>query len=164
MLRFDLNALWTVINILIIYFLVQRFLFKPVNNILAARKAEIDKQFADAEQTREEAAQIKRSYEAELAQAAEEKSVLLGDARNKAGREYERIVSDAREQAEKILENAQAAAQQEQEKRLRQAQEQIADLVVSATAKLVASKTNAEEDRELYNRFLNKASGKSCEG
>ena len=35
-------------------------------------------------------------------------------------------------------------------------QEQIAGLVVEATAKLAAAKQNADSDRELYNQFIAK--------
>ena len=44
----------------------------------------------------------------------------------------------------------------EEQKRIQQAQEQIAGLVVEATAKLVAAKQNADSDRELYNQFIAK--------
>ena len=38
--------------------------------------------------------------------------------------------------------------------------EQIAGLVVEATAKLVAAKQNADSDRELYNQFIAKTGEK----
>ena len=40
MLRLDWNLLFTVINLLILYFLMKRFLFKPVNEILEKRQQE----------------------------------------------------------------------------------------------------------------------------
>ena len=48
----------------------------------------------------------------------------------------------------------------EEQKRIEQAQEQIAGLVVEATAKLVAAKQNADSDRELYNQFIAKTGEK----
>ena len=35
MLRLDINLLFTIINLLIWYLLIKKFLFKPVNNIIA---------------------------------------------------------------------------------------------------------------------------------
>lgn len=157
MLRFDLNLVYTIINILILYAIVRRFLFKPVHKILEARQAEIEKQYADARKTGEEAQELKAKYEAAMTGIEEEKAGVMSEARDKAGAEYERIVAEARNQADKIVKDAQTAADREQEKRVQQAQEQIADLVVAATAKIVASKSSAEEDRELYNQFLAKA-------
>ena len=59
-------------------------------------------------------------------------------------------------EAKKIMDNASKNATLEEQKRIEQAQEQIAGLVVEATAKLVAAKQNADSDRELYNQFIAK--------
>ena len=48
MLRLDWNILFNIINILILYFLLKRFLFKPVNGILEKRQQEADSIFAQA--------------------------------------------------------------------------------------------------------------------
>lgn len=55
--------------------------------------------------------------------------------------------------------DAHVQVKRDQDKQVQEAQEHIADLVVAATAKLVAAKSNADEDRELYNQFINKAGG-----
>lgn len=71
------------------------------------------------------------------------------------------MLDEARAQADRIVEDARKTADMEQEKRMQQAQEQIADLVVAATAKVVASRQNAEADRELYNQFIAKTGEKA---
>ena len=162
MLRLDLNLLWTIVNLLIIYGLVRVFLFKPVKKILEARQAEIDSQYADAQAAQETAEKLKSQYEESLSDASKEKMQIISDAREKAGGEYDKIVSDAKAQAQRIVEDARKAAEKEQQQRMQQAQEQIADLVVVATAKLMASKGNAEADRELYNQFIAKT-GENCD-
>ena len=73
---------------------------------------------------------------------------------------YDRIVADAQTEAKKIMDNASKNATLEEQKRIEQAQEQIAGLVVEATAKLVAAKQNADSDRELYNQFIAKTGEK----
>lgn len=162
MLRLDINIVFTILNLLILYVLVKKFLFKPVHKILDARQAEIDKQYADAQDARNSADEMKKQYENSLSGIAEEKTSILNEARDKASEEYEKIIEEARAQADKIVDDAQKNADAEQQKRMRQAQEQIADLVVAATAKIVASRQNEEADRELYNQFLAKT-GEKCE-
>ena len=44
MLRLDINIVWTILNLLIIFAIVKIFLIKPIHKILDARQAEIDKQ------------------------------------------------------------------------------------------------------------------------
>ncbi len=159
MLRIDLNLLWTVINVLIIFVIVKKFLLKPVNKILAARQEEIDRQYATAKEAEENAKQLKEQAAASKLNSEEQKAEMLKEARAKAGEEYQRIVADARSEADKILSDAKILADREQEKRMQQTQNQIAELVVAAAAKLVASKTSEEEDKELYNQFITKTGG-----
>ena len=141
MLRLDINIVWTILNLLIIFAIVKIFLIKPIHKILDARQAEIDKQYADAK-------------------AAQDSANELNEARGKASNEYDRIVADAQTEAKKIMDNASKNATLEEQKRIEQAQEQIAGLVVEATAKLVAAKQNADSDRELYNQFIAKTGEK----
>lgn len=161
MLKLDINLLFTIINILILYFIVRKFLFKPVQKILDARQAEIDGQYADAEETQTAAEELKKQYETSMNNIAEEKESILSEAREKAGREYEKILDEARAQADKIVEDAKKDADAEQLRRRQQAQEEIADLVMAATAKIVASKQSEEADRELYNQFIAKTGEKA---
>ena len=162
MLRLDSNILWTIINLLILYVIARKFLFGPVRKVLAARQAEIDKQFADARTAQEDAQKLKEQYQESLDGAEKERLDILNQARDRAGEEYERILSEAKSTADKLVAVAQKSADREQEKRIQQAQEQIADLVVAATAKLMASRQGAEADRELYNQFIAKT-GERCD-
>ena len=151
MLRLDINIVWTILNLLIIFAIVKIFLIKPIHKILDARQAEIDKQYAN---------ELKGQYEASLSGVQAEKESILNEARGKASNEYDRIVADAQTEAKKIMDNASKNATLEEQKRIEQAQEQIAGLVVEATAKLVAAKQNADSDRELYNQFIAKTGEK----
>lgn len=159
MLRLDWNLLWTVINILIIFCIVKKFLLKPVNQILADRQAEIDKQYAEADNAKESAREMEAQAKTALKNVEEAKNRILKEASSKAGEEYERIVTDAKAEAGKLLEDAKVLAERERQERIRKEQEQIADLVVAATAKLVASRSSEEENREIYNQFIARTGG-----
>ena len=102
------------------------------------------------------AAALKVQYEQALSGAQEEKAAVISDARVKAGAEYDRIVTDAKTAADKLMDDARKEAVKEQEKTIKQAKDQIEELVVAATAKVVASGQGEAADRELYNQFLTK--------
>ncbi|MCR4896145.1 MAG: ATP synthase F0 subunit B [Lachnospiraceae bacterium] len=157
MLRFDINLLFTVINVLILFFVVWRFLLKPINKILDQRKAEVEKQYADADEAKELAERAKESYEKGLADMGQERSRLMSESQAKASREYENIIATARSEAETILSNARINGEEEKRRRIKQASEEIAVLVTEGTAKLVASKDSAENDKELLDEFLRRA-------
>ena len=58
MLKLDINLLWTVVNVLIMYALLRKFLFKPVQDVLDKRQKMVDDELANAQdaKTRAEAA------------------------------------------------------------------------------------------------------------
>ena len=88
MLKLDINLVFTVINLLIIYFILSKFLFKPVKNILAKRQEEIDKQYAEAEEAKTQAGALRQQYEACVKGIDEEKAAAVSKAREKADEEY----------------------------------------------------------------------------
>ena len=52
MLRIDSNLIWIIVNLLIFYFLIRKFLFKPVLNIIEKRKQMVAEQFEKADTVR----------------------------------------------------------------------------------------------------------------
>ena len=79
-----------------------------------------------------------------MTEISRKKADMLGEARQKAGEEYYRLIKQAKEQAEQIVTDARARSKWEQDKQMEEAKRQIADLVMAATAKLVADKTGEE--------------------
>ena len=56
MLTLNLNLLYTVVNVLVLYVLLRKFLYKPVADIIAQRQKKVDDDLHAAEVSRKEAA------------------------------------------------------------------------------------------------------------
>ncbi|MCQ2526391.1 MAG: F0F1 ATP synthase subunit B [Lachnospiraceae bacterium] len=156
MLKFDINLLFTVINLFLLFFVIWRFLFKPVKKIIAKRREEIEKQYADAEAAKSEADAIKAEYEENMKQVADEKASILKESRTQAGKEYEKILADAKDEANEILAGARRDAEADKRNSLKQAKEEIADIVAEAAAKIASTKEDPELDRKLFDDFISK--------
>ena len=63
------------INLLLLFLLLKHFLFKPVQNILNARQAEIDKSYADAETAQTRAEELRDEYEKRISDAKAEAQI-----------------------------------------------------------------------------------------
>ena len=157
MLKLDINLLFTVINILILYFVVRKFLIKPIRDILEKRRQEVEEEYRAAEESQQKIDELKAQYEQALAGVEDEKSAILKATHEQASRDYDKLITDAKEQAESILSNARINGEEEKQRRVKQAQEEITEIVAQATAKLVVANDSAENDRELYEQFLKKA-------
>ena len=62
MLNFDINILWSLINLIILFVLMRLFLFKPIKKVLAKRKEMIDSQFKEAEEKEKSAEELYDNY------------------------------------------------------------------------------------------------------
>ena len=63
-----------IINFLVLVWILQRFLYKPVTSAIAERKAGIEKTLADAQAVQAEAESLKRQYENRMANWEHEKA------------------------------------------------------------------------------------------
>lgn len=154
MLRLDINLVFTIINLLVLYFLMRKFLFKPVNGIIAKREEAIQKQFAEAEEAKAQAAKLKDDYEVSLKNAKEEASQIVAAAKEKGKAEYDRILKTADEDAAKRLQKAEETIAEEKAKSLRSMEKEIETLVMAAATKVVGEAVTAENSQNLYNDFI----------
>ena len=102
MLRFDFNVIFTIINLLVLYFLMKKFLFDKVNNIIQQRQQMVDEEYAAAQAAREQAQADQAKYSAALAQADQEVDGILKEGREKARVEYNRVLANAQAEAQKV--------------------------------------------------------------
>ena len=102
MLRIDLNLVWTIINVIILYLLLKKFLIKPVTAIMDKREQMVKQGLESARAQESQAKELKVKYEEALASAKEESLQLVEKARGNAQVEYDRILGEADEQAKKI--------------------------------------------------------------
>lgn len=154
MLRLDINLLWTVINLLIWFFLIKKFLFKPINGVIQKREEAISSRYAQAEKLQAEAKEEKDRCVAYQAQMEQEKEQAVLEAQEKARAEYDRILADAKEQADQIVETSKKEANLQKERIVGKAEQEIRSLILDAA---VTSMRSSDSDGALYDNFLTKA-------
>ena len=72
MIEININLVFTIINLIVLYLLMKKFLFGPILNVMEQRKNMIDQQFASAKDTEEQAYELKGKYEDALKSAKDE--------------------------------------------------------------------------------------------
>ena len=94
---------WTFIaqicNLFIQMYLIKRFLFKPINNILEKRKAMADAEIQNAVQAKEEAHAMKAEYEQNMQDAKNKANEILVSAQKTAAIQSEEMLKEATAQA-----------------------------------------------------------------
>ena len=103
MLSFDLvNFIFMIINVLILFLIVKKFLFGRVDEIIKKREEEIADSYKAADKATEEALASRKEYEDKVRSVEKDKAEIISDASKKAETESSRIIGKANEEADKI--------------------------------------------------------------
>ncbi|MCE5972058.1 ATP synthase F0 subunit B [Sinirhodobacter sp. WL0062] len=112
-MNFDLTTFaFQLVNVLVLLAILRHFLFKPVVEIIARRRAETEAAMAAAEAAKTDAAAAKKAAEAEAEATRAARHDVLADARKEAEAERARLVQAAQQEAQRIAEGARAGAEE----------------------------------------------------
>ncbi len=131
------KLIYQIINFGIMAYVLYRLLYKPVFNMLQERAARIEQSLKDADQVKEQLANAKRDYDAEIAKARQEAAAILMQAQERVKAQEAELISQAQQEAERIRAEARAQAEQERATMFRDAQQQIAEMVTLTAEKVL---------------------------
>ena len=157
MLTLNLNLLYTVVNILVLFLLLRKFLYKPVMNIIAQRQKQVDDALNAAETSKQEAAAALNDAQAKLRNVDAEAAARRAAYEQQAEKDKQQLLADAQKQADAILAEGKAAAEAERQHKLRQADDQTTALARAMCEKLLARNLNEQDDARLLDDLLEKA-------
>lgn len=157
MIKIDINLVFTIINLLVLYLLMKKFLFGPIIKVMDVRKAMIDQQFAGAKEQEDQAKALKEQYEGALKSAREESFQIMEQARKEAKAQADKTVEDTQAKVSAMLAKAQEDINTERENAMRQMKDDVASLAMEAAGKIIAKNSGADQDLSLYDQFIEKA-------
>ena len=137
------------ISFALVYFVLWRFAYKPVFNLLEARRAKIADGIANAEKIKVELAATEVERKRVLTEAGEQAAKLIEDARAAATRVSEVETQKAIAAAEQIIAKAREATVQDHAKMLSELKQQVGRLVVQTTATVTGKVLTEEDQRRL---------------
>ena len=136
MIKIDINLVFTIINLLVLYLLMKKFLFGPIINVMDQRKAMIDQQFAEAKERQDNAKALQEQYEGALKSAKEESYQIMEQARKEAKAQADHTVEETTAKVDAMLAKAQEDIRMERENAMRQMKGDVAELAMKAAAKV----------------------------
>jgi F-type H+-transporting ATPase subunit b len=143
-----------VINFLILLYLLNRFLFKPVLARLDERSAKIAKGLEDAEVAARDRELARAEREAAVAEARKEANEMIARANKIAEDTRNEILTSARAEAEKVSTRAREEIVAEKDKAMAEIRGQVAELALAAAGKLVRRQMDDPTQRRLVEEFL----------
>ena len=103
-LNLDWNIIWVLVNLLILYLLMRKFLFGPMTRFLDARAKKVADTLDQADSRLAEAEAQKTEYTQQLAAARGEAERIVENARKQADLAYSRRLEEAEQAVQQITE------------------------------------------------------------
>ena len=148
------NILISLANLLILFLIIKKFLYRPVKNVLAKRQSEVDSVYSSAEDANKNAQENKEKWETKLKSASKEADTLIQEAANKAEIRGDKIISDAKEKAESILRQAESEAELQLKKAQAGIKTEIVNISALLTEKMLNREINTEDHRALIDSVI----------
>ena len=149
---------WTFIaqlcNLFIQVYLIKRFLFKPVNEMLEKRRAKADAEIRDAEQAKSEAQAIKAEYEQNMLEARTQANDLIATAKKTASLQSEEMLKQAESQAAAIRAKAEKDIEQEKKKAVSEIKDESGGLAMEIAGKVIEREISEQDHEKLINEFI----------
>ena len=150
---------WMTITFLVVFFLLWKFGFPVITNMVAERKAFIDDSLRKAHEANERLANIQKEGESILQEAREKQAQILKEAAETRDAIVEKAQDKARQEGARLLEDARVAIEQEKKAAIADIRKQVATLSVEIAEKVL--RQNLKDDKaqmDLIDRMLDEVS------
>jgi F-type H+-transporting ATPase subunit b len=147
----------SIIQFLILYWLLRRFLWGPVTRTLDDRARRIREGLDLAEASKRERERIKQEVEDLLTQARREAAVIAERTTKAAEAAAADLRTQAKVEADRIREKGRADAAHLHDQALAQLRTEVASMVVLAASRILGREISPEQHRALIERSLDEA-------
>lgn len=153
-LTLDATFLVELFAFLLMLAILARWVYPPVIRAAEARQKQVSDQLAAADKARKDAEQHRTQAQGEVQQARQEAQRIIETA-NRSG---ERVRQDAQERAQeegrRIVEQAKKEIDVERQRAIQAIRQETADLVVSATQRVLGESLDGERQRKLIEQAI----------
>lgn len=146
---------WMGLVFIIVLFILWKWGFPVIVNMVAERKAFIDESLRKAHEANERLANIQKEGESILQEAREKQAQILKEATATRDAIVEKAQGKAREEGARLLTEARAEIEAEKQNAIRDIRAQVADLSVQIAEKVVRQQLSTDKKQmDLIERLL----------
>ena len=150
-------VLVAIVQFLLLFFLLQKLLWGPIQKTLQARAERIREGLETAEAVKRERTQLQAEVERLLAEARREAAALSERSTQAAEAAAVEIRTQAKQESDRIRQRAKADAEQFHQQALSQLRAEVASMAVLAAGRILGKEVDAKTHQALIERSLDEA-------
>ncbi len=143
-----------IVNFTLLAVLLYFVAYKPILRMLDERSARIKKGLEDAEEASRRASQMEQEFEQRLTEARREGQEIIAQATRMSEKARQDILERAREEAQAQIEKAKDEIARERELAMAELRQQVADLSLTISRKVIGATLDERRQRQLIAEFL----------
>ena len=141
-------------SFLLLIFLVKKYAWGNLTNILDERAEKISSDIDGAEAARKKAEELASKREAELAGSRSEAKTIIENAKETAEKSRADILAEAKLEAGRLKEKANQEIAQNKAEALQSVKGEVADLTISLAGKIIAQNLDGHAHKELIDQYI----------
>ncbi len=141
--------IWTIICFLLTLFVLKRYAFGPIQNMLDERRERIQRSIEEAEHARTESRKLLEEHRALIGQARGQAEEILSEARKVAEAQRQRVREETETDRQRRLEETRRQIEAETHRALVQIRAEVAELTLVAAAKVTGKVLDDTDHRRL---------------
>ncbi len=153
-----------IIGFLIAIVILKKFAWKPLLSMLEERRNKIKSEFAAIEEERKKTEKLNADYQSKLKDIDSLSRVKIQEAAQEGQIMANQIKEIARNEAKEIVTKAREDIGRDVEKAKVQLRDDVVNLTLQITEKLMGEKLDAEKDKKLVARFIDEMKQGKVEG
>ena len=154
MVNINATLIAQILNFLFLVFVLAKFAYKPLLNIMEERKNKIAADLEAADAAKAEAEAVKSEYAAKLADARQEAQAIVEAARKSAQAAHDKIMAETKAEQDQVVAAAKEAIELKKQKALADVRAQVISLSMMAASKIVEQKLGSEEDKKMAGEIV----------
>lgn len=144
----------TLVSVFILFLILKKYLHKPVTDFIQKRQDNIETDISEAKLLKQEAIDLKASYENRIEKAKLEGQEIIESSRVRATELEKTMLEEAKQEAETVMERARKEIEREKEKAYEDVKKSAGEMAILIASKIMEKDINPENQNTLINKFI----------
>ena len=156
--------IWTIICFLVVLFVLKRYAFGPIQQMIDTRRERIQQAIAEADNARDEARKLLEEHRKLIGQAKSESEEILVEARRLADAQRDRVKQETEEDRQRRLEETRRQIEQATAQAIGQIRDEVGKLSLLAAEKITRKSLTDKDQQRLIDEALAEIDFSALEG
>lgn len=161
-ISFDYTYFAQIVSFLILVWILAKFAWKPLMEMMEKRRQFIEENLAHAEQERKEAERIRLEYQEEMLKARQDAQGIIEKATKSSEERAAEILAEARKETEKMKQGALADIERERDRAIADVRAQVVDMSIAVAEKIIQQKLDLAGQEALIEQFIQEVGDRPC--